>query len=243
MAKKAPNLTKAVIYCRFSPRRHAEECESNETQLHYCRAYCAKQGWKIVAEKSDESLSGDEMDRPGLWEAVELARRGVALVVHKADRLARDVLMEEMIRAQVNKAGGRVITVEGTNGDSAQDDLLRTIMAAIAQYEKKMIAARTRAAMLRHQASGRAMSQIAPYGMKEGPVENWTDDTGRERVRRTWVVDPEEQKIISVIMAEHNKGAGFRPIARLLESKGLKARGKVWNHLLVRSIVRRAQGG
>jgi site-specific DNA recombinase len=243
MAKKTPTLTKAVIYCRFSPRRNSDDCESNETQLHYCRAYCAKQGWKIVAEKSDEALSGDEMDRPGLWEAVELARRGVALVVYKADRLARDVLMEEMIRSQVNKAGGRVITVEGTNGDSAQDDLLRTIMAAVAQYEKKMIAARTRAAMLRHQASGRAMSHIAPYGMTEGPVEHWTDDAGRERERRTWVPDPDEQKIIKLIMAAHKKGEGLRPIARMLAEQGLKARGKEWNHLLVRSIVRRAQGG
>jgi site-specific DNA recombinase len=240
--KKTPTVTKAVIYCRFSPRRNAEECESNETQLHYCRDYCKKQGWKIVGEFSDESLSGDDMDRPGLWEAVELARRGVALVVYKADRIARLVLFEELVRAQVSKAGGRVITVDGANGDNPQDTLLRQIMAAVSEYEKKVIAARTRAAMLRHQASGRAMSQIAPYGQKEGPVERWVDETGRQRERRTWVPDLDEQKIIKVIMAEHNRGEGLRPIARILNEKGLTARGKAWNHLLVRSIVRRATG-
>jgi len=241
--KRTPTITKAVIYCRFSPRRNAEECESNETQLHYCREYCKKQGWKIVGEYSDESLSGDDLDRPGMWEAVESARRGVALVVHKGDRLARDVLMEEMVRAQVSKAGGRVITVEGSNGESPQDVLVRQIMSAFSEYEKKVIAARTRAAMLRHQASGRAMSQIAPYGSTEGPVERWVDETGRERERRTWVPEPDEQKVIKIIMAEHKRGEGLRPIARFLNENGLTARGKTWNHLLIRSIVRRSQMG
>lgn len=240
---KTSSITKAVIYCRFSPRRNSEECESNETQLHYCRQYCQKQGWKIIAEHSDDALSGDDMDRPGLWAAVEAARRGVALVVHKADRLARSVLMEEMLRSQVGKAGGKVITVDGANGDTAQDDLLRQIMAAVAQYEKKMIAARTRASMLRHQSSGRAMSQIAPYGQKEGPSEQWTDDNGEVRTRRTWVPDNDEQEIIKQIVAAAKNGEGFRPIARMLTKMGLTARGKAWNHILVRSILRRASIG
>ena len=58
---------------------------------------------------------------------------------------------------------------EGTWRDTAQDKLVRTILSALAEYERKVIAARTSAAMLRHQANGRRMSFLVPVGWRQDP--------------------------------------------------------------------------
>jgi site-specific DNA recombinase len=235
-----PKSTKAVIYCRFSPRRNAEECESNETQEHYCRKFCDKHGYEVVGVFADADLSGSDEDRPGLWDAVDALKRGYVLVTYKADRLARGVYLDEAIRRSVAKAGGLVEVVEGSpNGEEPQDVLIRQVLAAFAEYERKVIAARTRAAMRRHQLSGRAMSKLTPFGTREGTPVKIVDGNGKLTMRRTLEPDETEQEILAMILAMHKAGETYRGIARAIEAKGYKPRGATWNHHLVRSIVAR----
>ncbi len=154
---KKPKTTKAIIYARFSPRRNADECESIETQEHYCRHYCEKHGYEVVAVFADPDVSGSDEDRQQLWDAIDALKRGYVLVTYKADRLARGVYLDEAIRRAVTKAGAVVEVVEGSpNGDEPQDVLIRQVLAAFAEYERKVIAARTRAAMRRPSGHARA---------------------------------------------------------------------------------------
>ena len=242
--KSLPRATKAVIYCRFSPRRNAELSESNETQEHYCRKYCQAQGYDVAGVFADADISGSDEDRPGLWDAVDALKRGYVLVAYKADRLARGVYLDEAIRRSVAKSGATVAVVEGSsNGDEPQDVLIRQVLAAFAEYERKVIAARTRAAMRRHQLSGRAMSKLTPFGTREGDPVKVVDSNGKLTMRRTLVPDEREQRIVQLILDLHKSGESFRGIARTIEAKGFKPRGGSWNHHLVRSIVARAARG
>lgn len=237
---KRTKPTKAVIYARFSPRRNAEECESIETQEHYCRQFCDKRGYEVVAVFADPDVSGSDENRQQLWDAIDALKRGYVLVTYKADRLARGVYLDEAIRRAVAKAGAVVEVVEGSpNGDEPQEVLIRQVLAAFAEYERKVIAARTRAAMRRHQSCGRAMSKVAPFGTREGTPVQIIDSNGKATIRRTLEPDETEQEILRLILSLHEMGESYRGIARTLSEKGYTPRGSKWNHHLICSIVAR----
>ena len=223
---------KAIIYARFSPRRNAENCESIEAQTEACRAYAKSHNLAVAAEFGDKALSGSEEDRPGLWAAIDALGKGDVLLVYRLDRLARSVYLSFIIEQAVHKNQGSILSVsgEGTWQDAPEDQLVRHILQALAEYERKVIGARTKMAMLRHQRNGRRMSHLPPYG---------------------WAVDPQdadrlveckqEQQVIETVVALRKQGLGFRAIAKQLEAmKAPKREAKIWSHARVVGILRRA---
>lgn len=242
MVRTAPPI--AIIYARFSPRRNAELCESIDVQREFCEAYCIKHGYDISPQRFfyDEALSGGDMDRPGLWAAIAAMKTGRVLVVYKSDRLARDVLLNEIIYREVKKKRGRIEVVEGvvSNGDDPESTLVRQMFAAFDQYLRLVNAARTKAAMLRHQKMGRAMSAVPPYGQREGePVEVMV--SGVPTLRRTLVPDEEEESNIALILSLRRGGASLPGIKKTLEQMRVKCRGKDrWNTSLIHKIVCRS---
>lgn len=228
---KTTKRTRAIIYARFSPRRNAGECESIETQLDLCRDYCKRKGYAEAAVFEDRALSGGEEDRPGLWNALEALKRGDILIAYKLDRLARDVYLAELIQREADKRGATVEAVEGgVNGDTPEQRMIRQVLQAFAEYERKVIAARTRAAMLRHQASGRRMSAQTPYG--------WTVDPQNPA---RMIQEPGEQTVIGRIVRLHQDGLGLRQIARELDETGIPARTGAWYHTTIKGILDRAE--
>lgn len=221
---------KAIIYCRFSPRKNHEVCESNETQLEYCRAYAKKAGWDIVGEYSDEAMSGKEYDRPGLWQAVDALRAGYVLLVYRLDRIARDVYLSITVERQIAKKRAKIVSVsgEGTWNDTPENKLLRGQMRLFAEYEREIIAARTKAAMLRHQATGRRMSGQPPYGYQRDPSNP-----------ALLIPEPAEQEIIARIKELSASGAGARSICRTLTDDFVQCRGGKWHHRTVQNVLRR----
>lgn len=222
---------KAVIYARFSPRRNEDTCESNDTQIELCQAYCQRQGHTVGAIYQDKALSGDTEDRPGLWDAVDALRKGDVLVVYKLDRLARDVYLSCEIERAVEKRGARILstTGEGTWNDSPEDEMIRGIIRVVAQYERKVMAARTKAAMLRHQRNGRRMSNRIPYGWMPDP-----DDPAR------MLKDEGEQAVVERIIELAGRKYNPRHIARTLAGEGVMARtGRMFGHNTILAILRR----
>jgi DNA invertase Pin-like site-specific DNA recombinase len=227
---KPQKRIRAVIDSRFSPRRHAEDCDSIETQLDLCRAYCRRKGYAVASEHEDRALSGSEEDRPGLWAALEALKRGDILVAYKLDRLARDVYLAELIQREATRRGATIEAASGGgNGDTPEQRMIRQVLQAFAEYERKVIAARTRAAMLRHQAAGRRMSAQPPYG--------WTVDAA-EQARL--VKDADEQAVIRRIVRLHGEGHGLREIARDLDAAGIPCRAGAWYHATIKNILARA---
>jgi len=223
----------AVIYARISPRRNAEESESIEAQLEECRAFCKRNGYAIAAEHVDRALSGAEEDRPGLWAAVEAVPRGGVLLVSRPDRLARDVFLSEYVRRMLGRKRAAIEAVRGgTNGrESPEQTMMRQVLEAFAEYERKMIAARTKAAMMRHQAGGRRMCgrHRPPYGWRLDPA----DDS-------RLVPDESEQMVIEFIEELRGQGFTYHRIARTLEEAGIDCRGRPrWNHETVKRILAR----
>jgi site-specific DNA recombinase len=227
-----PAETKARLYARFSPRPDAATSESNQTQLELCRAYAERQGWRIHPdwEFQDQALSGDDADRPGLWAAVDSLKKGDVLLVYKLDRLARKAYLALYLEEIVAKKGARIVSVigEGTWNNTPEDELLRNMIQAFNSYIKRAQAARTKAAMRRHQATGRRMSFALPYGRKPDP-----GDPAR-------MVDcAEEVATLARLRELAAEGLGCCAIARQLTQEGRKCRGKEWHHETIRRILDR----
>lgn len=218
-----------VLYARFSPRRNADECESIQVQLEACRAYAQEHRYRILAEHADEAMSGGDEDRPGLWAAVEAVPRKGVLLVYSPDRLARDLYQSEYVHRVLSKRGATVETVRhGQTGDTAESVVLRQTLNAFAEYARKLNAARTSAAMLRHQAQGRRMGGVPPIGMQIDP-----DDPKR------LIPDPDEAPLVDEIRRRCAAGEKQAAIARDLTSRGIRCRGQRWYAATVRRIVRR----
>ena len=121
--------------------------------------------------------------------------------------------------------------------------MIRNILHALAEYERKVISARTKAAMLRHIRNGRRMSHRLPYGWKADP-----NDDAR------MLPCAEERRIMAYCKILRDEGLSYRKITdrlyetkcypRLIEKtfKGRKVvvKGK-WHYGLIRAFLKRIE--
>lgn len=223
---------RCVIYARFSPRRDHEQCESIKAQYEFCVEYATKQGWTVDGAEADEAMSGADESRPGIWAAIARLKKGDALLVYKLDRIARDVYLSHVIEQAVRAQGARIVsaTGEGTWEDTPEQGLIRNILHALAEYQRKAQAARTRDAMLRHQKNGKRMGGHCPYGWKEDPKDPWR-----------MVEDAGEQEAIEKIREYAQQGLSPTEIANQLERRNYPCRGTCWHANTVRRILERAE--
>lgn len=87
------------LYIRVSTEEQVEGY-SLAAQERACQAYAAAHGWEIVQRYADEGISGRTANRPALVQlrAAVIAGEIDAVIVHKLDRLARNLrLMLELI--------------------------------------------------------------------------------------------------------------------------------------------------
>jgi len=227
-------MRKAVIYARFSPRPNADKSESNETQFDLCADYCRKHNYEVVSKHQDKVLSGKDLNRPGLWDAIESLKHGYTLIVYRLDRLARSVYNSYIVEHAVKKRGATIISIsgEGTWNDTPEDKLIRNVLRSLDEYEREAIAARTKAAMLRHQANGRRMSYKTPFG--------WIPDPDNPALL---IEDQQEQAAINLVKKLRTESKyGYRQICRELEKQGISCRGdkQKWHHATVKNILKRA---
>ena len=152
-------------------------------------------------------------DRPELLAALAALREHGAGVfaVAKRDRLARDVMAAAMIDRMVVDAGARVVSAagEGTDSDDPSAVLMRRMVDAFAEYERALIAARTRAALAVKRSRGEATSH-APFGFRA--------------VDGVLVADDAEQAVIAQVRAARARGMTVRAICDELRAAGIVSR-------------------
>lgn len=159
--------TPCHIYARFSPRPNAAECESIEYQVRLCEEHARREGWSIAGVYPDAARSGGDRDRPALMEAIGNLKRGHILLVHKLDRLSRDILHALTLEEAIKRRGARLVSVsgEGTDEEEHLGRLVRSILHSVNEWQRQINARRTSEAMRSHQAAGRAMNGNPPLGL------------------------------------------------------------------------------
>ena len=230
-------VLQVVGYARVSTANQALG-DSLAAQADAVRAWAAQGGHEVVGVCVDDGKSGtlDAADRPGLLDALALIEDGAAdaLLIHRLDRLARALHVQEAILDRVWRAGGRVLEVVGDR-EVLQDDpddpmrtFVRQVMGAASQLDRGMAVARLQGGRRRRLAQG-------------GYVGGWTG-YGFERDGSTLVADGREQRVIEHMRRLRGTGLSYRQVAMRLNADGIEAKnGGPWSHTSVRAVLMRAE--
>jgi len=143
---KSKSRGKAVAYFRVSTREQGASGLGLAAQRRTVERFASERGLGIIAEYRDIE-SGKHDNRPGLSEAVELAKgQDATLLIAKLDRLSRNAAFTMTLR----DSGVRFVAVDLPEANT----LTVGIMALLAQQEREMISSRTKAALAELKASG-----------------------------------------------------------------------------------------
>jgi len=168
-------LIRYAIYTRQSVDRLAD-FSSCEAQFHTCRDFAeatGEPGLQWCGQRfDDEGQSGATLDRPGmrrLRKVIDL--RGIQRVYAVAlDRVTRSMRDAIVLIDEFEKAGVHVRFVhqpELTLG--AQGRFLRHVLAAFAEFERDMIAARIAESRVYLKQRGQRLAGKVPYGYDADP--------------------------------------------------------------------------
>src|SRR5688572_10357562 len=126
--------TQAVSYVRVSGKGQADG-DGPERQRQAISRYAKSARVTVVEEYADLGVSGTNQlgDRPGLARLLDrLESNGIrTVIVERADRLARDLMVQEVLLCQFAKIGARIITADGVDLTSADDDPTRRLIRQV----------------------------------------------------------------------------------------------------------------
>jgi DNA invertase Pin-like site-specific DNA recombinase len=156
---------KVIGYTRVSTAEQAASGLGLADQERRIREECRHRGWHLVRIERDEGASGRDLNRPGLRRALEAiaSRRADGLVVAKLDRLSRSAIdFGELLHWFQEEVGATFVALDlGVDTSTAAGELVASIFAAVAQWERSVIAERTRAALAELRAQGRPIGRAA----------------------------------------------------------------------------------
>lgn len=213
-------MQKAHAYLRVSGKGQVDG-DGFTRQLKAIKEYASAHDIKIVNVYREEGVSGtkESVDRPAWSELMTaLHSNGVKVViVEKLDRLARDLMVQETIVADMRKHGFELVSV--AEPDLMANDptriLVRQMMGAVAQYEKSQIVLKLRGARMRKRAKEGRCEGRKPYGFYEG------EGATLERVK-----------------ALRTEGLGYDRIAvRLNEERVPTRTGRPWHGVVINRIL------
>lgn len=155
---------KAVIYARVSTDEQAASGLGLADQLRRCRAYAEAGGHTVAAELTENGCSGSlpPERRPELSRGLAMLEGGEAglLIVLKLDRLGRSVQDVAALAERARRRGWALAMLDcQVDTSTAAGDLFFNILAAFAQFERKVIAERTSAALQAKKAAGARMGR------------------------------------------------------------------------------------
>lgn len=116
----------------------------------------------------DRGISGTEWTRPGLDAALATLRAGDTLVVWRLDRLGRSLVhLVGLIEELSTKGIGVRSLTESFDASSSGGKLLFHLIAALAEFERTLIAERTRAGLAAARARGVKLGRPPTFDKKE----------------------------------------------------------------------------
>lgn len=225
---------RVIGYIRVSTDRQVDGY-GLDVQRKALTVWVKANGHRLVDVFVEEGVSGKLEDRPALAYALRALKecRADGIVVPKLDRLARDLVVQEQLIAEVWRMGAALFSAVASEAEYLVDDpadpsrkLIRQVLGAVSEYERAMIALRLR--------SGRA------HKASEGGYAYGSPAFGQRAVDKALVTDDREQAALKRMAKLHAEGAPLRTIAATLDAEGYKPkRGERWHPTTVARCLAR----
>lgn len=212
-----------VGYIRVSgDSQHGNEQDGAPRQKRAILLWGKKAKKPVTEWIEDLGISGtlELAQRPGLSKLLDSLHPPGILIIEKCDRLARDLIAGELIIRMLAKSGWQVISAETgedlTASISPTSILMRQMQGAFAEFDKRNIVARLRAAREQKRKT---------YGRCEG---------------RKAFADAKTLNRIKVLSRKRDgKKPTLQAIADALNNEGLlTASGKIWTRGLIHHFTR-----
>jgi len=157
---------RVAIYARVST---VDKGQDPETQLRALREYAARRGFGPAGEYIDYA-SGMRDDRPQYQALFAAARKRQieVVLVWRYDRFARSTQALVQALHEFHRLGVDFISYqENIDTTTPQGELIFTVMASLAQFERALISERVKAGMARAKAQGKRISRAPiPRGVQ-----------------------------------------------------------------------------
>jgi DNA invertase Pin-like site-specific DNA recombinase len=204
---------RCAIYTRKSmPVRQEQEFTSLDAQREACVGYIQRQpGWVLVPERYDDGgFTGANMERPAFQRLMEDLDAGKidVVVVYKVDRLSRSLLDFPKVMERFKAANASFVSVtQNFSTADAMGRLTLNMLMSFAEFEREMIAERTKDKVAAARRKGKWTG---------GPVP-----LGYEVKDKRLVVDELEASVVREAFELYQQHGSMGQVARLLNERKL----------------------
>jgi putative DNA-invertase from lambdoid prophage Rac len=204
-------------YCRVSTDRQADSGISLDEQERKIEARCVKQDWHLEHFYVDAGVSGSTPlgKRPEGARLLAALRPGDIVIAAKMDRCFRSAFdaLATIEGFKRRKISLWLLDLGGDVSGNRISELIMTVLAAVAQFERSLISERIKDAKRNLRRSNKHQGGKRPFGWQFGQAN------GHGRAREL-ISDEAEQAAIADIVAMRGVGTTLMEIRNAMRERG-----------------------
>lgn len=218
----------AVIYARYSSDNQREE--SIDAQVRACKDYATAKGYNIIDIYADEAISGKGSKttlRAKYQKMLRDCNKGTfdTILIHKYDRVARNVGEHVNLTAKLQEKGIELIAVAQDFGNSAESKIMRTLMWSLSEYYIDNLSNETRKGLKETALKGLHNGGYAPFGY--------------DVIEQRYIINELEAEYVRKIFNAALNREGFKNIIQELSERGITGkRGKPIKYTQIYEMLR-----
>jgi DNA invertase Pin-like site-specific DNA recombinase len=230
-----PAAQRAWGYIRVSTDQQRDSGISLDEQQRKIEARCAENGWHLEHVYVDAGISGSTplARRPEGARLLRAVQAGDVVIAAKMDRMFRSALdaLQTIADFKRRKIGLWLLDLGNDCSGNGISELIMTVLAAVAQFERGLISERIKDAKRNLRRSGRHQGGGRPFGWQFGEAN------GHGRAREL-IPDPDEQMALAEIIAMRWEGKSLMAIRDAMRARGFQ----ISHQLVANTIARHAAG-
>src|SRR6516164_9489084 len=209
-------LVRCAVYTRKSTEEGLEqEFNSLDAQRESAEAFIrsqANEGWTCLPERYDDGgFTGGNMDRPALQRLLTDIRAGKIdlIVCYKIDRLSRSLLDFAKMMETFEQHGVSFVSItQQFSTATSMGRLVLNVLLSFAQFEREIIAERTRDKMAATRRKGKWSGGMPVLGYDLDPRGRrlHVNDQEAERIRAIFALYLEHQALLPVVQELARRG-------------------------------------
>jgi DNA invertase Pin-like site-specific DNA recombinase len=233
-----PAAWRAWGYCRVSTEQQSDSGIGLDEQQRKIEARCIENGWQLQYSFIDAGISGGTPlgKRPEGAKLLAAVQPGDVVVAAKMDRMFRSALdaLRTIEDFKARKISLWLLDLGNDCSGNGISELIVTVLAAVAQFERSLISERTKDAKRNLRRANKHQGGRRPFGYQFGEAPQGQSGHGKAR---TLIPDPAEQQAIADMIAMRRDGDSLMQIR-----DEIRARGFAISHQSVANILARQVG-